>query len=125
MPPELPLVDPDLGVGLLREESTQLLDYEPPYHPFVRMSKRIERYRPHIKKPTTADDGDAGTSCVLRVPNGDPLLKRLVAIHGEDTINRDVRVQSTVSRLTLSRVVLRGGEIAKGGCARAITARRI
>jgi hypothetical protein len=51
------------------------------------MSKRIERYRPHIKKPTTADDGDAGTSCVLRVPNGDPLLKRPVAIHGEDTIS--------------------------------------
>jgi hypothetical protein len=38
------------------------------------------------------DDEVSFAPFVLRVPPGDPFLARLIAVHGEDTIERTVRI---------------------------------
>lgn len=38
------------------------------------------------------DDEVSFAPFVLRVPAGDPFLARLIAVHGEDTIERTVRI---------------------------------
>lgn len=58
-----------------------------------------KKFKQHKKKlanaykaTTVKLDGDAiaGDHYVFKVPTGDPLLQRLIAIHGKDSLRRDV-----------------------------------
>ena len=48
---------------------------------------------PEQRQPKKSQDSEVSFApFVLRVPPGDPLLTRLIAVHGKDAIERTVRI---------------------------------